>query len=71
MPGLFVVEYKSLEELRHVHQDVEKFTVIYQIPRGQTEAGIQAELNKKKIHGRVYQVGNFIWKPAETLPKIE
>lgn len=60
---IFIVEYKNKVELQQAHPG-EKFTVVHQIVRGQTDAGVKAALAKKQISGRVYQVGNFIWQAA-------
>ena len=67
---LQLVEYKSLDELRRIHQEIRSFKMIYQIPRGQTAEGIRMALSKRNIDEHVYQVGNFVWKPAETSPKV-
>jgi len=68
--SIIFVEYKSREELQHAHPDVKNFKLLYQIPRGQTHEVVLTALRKMNTQGRVYQVGDFIWTPAETMPRL-
>ena len=66
-----LVPYKSLNELKRVHPDIQTLQAVYQIPRGQTAEGILATLEKKQVKGQLFQLGNFVWKEAEPMPKIK
>ena len=68
--SIMFVEYQTREELEHAHPEIKNFTLVYQIPHAQTLEEMLAALREKKVQGRCYRVGNFVWKPTETLPKV-
>lgn len=59
--------YQSKTELQKAHPEIKSFQVAYQIPRGQNVETVRRELQKRNIEGRVYQVGDFIWREAESI----
>lgn len=62
--------YKNRSEMERTHPEIKSFTCVLQIPRGTTTEGVINTLRKRGAQGALYQVGNFVWKPAETTPPI-
>ena len=69
--SITIIPYKSIPQLQAAHPEAKNLTIAYQIPRGQTAEGILTALRKKNAQGQLFQVGNFVWKQAETLPKVQ
>lgn len=67
---LQIVEYKRVSEIGRTHPEVKSLSVVYQIPRGMGIESIRAQLMKRNIKERVFRVGNFIWKPAQTTERL-
>lgn len=69
---LQIIKYTSKSELQRTHPEIKSFSVAMQIPHGMTsDEAIHQELHRRNIQERVYQVGNFIWKPAQCTPKVK
>lgn len=68
--SITIVQYQSRDELKVAHPELKNLTVVHQCGARETLEETITALRGKQVQGRFYQVGNFIWKEAQTMPRL-